>query len=110
MPIPEISPQALQSLLAAPRDQRPTLLDVRSPGENALVALPDSVLIPLGELHEHPDELEALRGKKVVVYCHHGVRSLNGAHYLLSLGIDACSLAGGIDLWSRAVDPSLPRY
>lgn len=110
MPIPEISPQQLHARLAGPREQHPILLDVRSPVENALVALPDSLLIPLLDLHEHQEELEALRGKQVVVYCHHGVRSLNGAHYLISLGIDACSLAGGIDLYSRAVDPSLPRY
>ena len=110
MPIPEITPARLAELLAGPAESRPALLDVRFPDEHAWVALPDSVLIPLPELDERADELEALRGRQVVVYCHHGVRSLDGAAYLLSRGLDAVSLRGGIDLYSRAVDPSLPRY
>ena len=110
MPVPEISPVRLAELLAGPADARPALLDVRFPDEHAWVALPDSVLIPLPELDERADELEALRGRPVVVYCHHGVRSLDGAAYLLSKGLEAVSLRGGIDLYSRQVDPSLPRY
>jgi rhodanese-related sulfurtransferase len=39
------------------------------------------------------------------------VRSLSAAEYLRRLGhADVCSLAGGIDAWSCAVDPTLPRY
>ena len=110
MPIPEISPARLAELLAGPPESRPALLDVRFPDEHAWVALPDSVLIPLPELDERADELEALRGRPVVVYCHHGVRSLDGAAYLLSKGLEAVSLKGGIDLYSLRVDPTLPRY
>jgi rhodanese-related sulfurtransferase len=61
-------------------------------------------------LEERAEELEAFRGRPVVVYCHHGVRSLHGAAYLLSRGLEAVSLRGGIDLYARAVDPALPRY
>ena len=86
------------------------LLDVRTHGEHQLVALPDSLLIPLHELDARADELDELRGKEVVVYCHLGVRSLSGAAFLRSIGIDAYSLRGGIDLYSVTVDPSLPRY
>ncbi|MCP3141268.1 rhodanese-like domain-containing protein [Pyxidicoccus xibeiensis] len=110
MPIPEITPARLAELLAGPPGARPALLDVRFPDEHAWVALPDSVLIPLPELDERAEELEALRGRPVVVYCHHGVRSLDGAAYLLSRGLEAVSLRGGIDLYSRQVDPTLPRY
>jgi rhodanese-related sulfurtransferase len=110
MPVPEISPEKLAELLKGPAETRPALLDVRFPNENAYVALPDSVLIPLPELEERADELEALRGRPVVVYCHHGVRSLHGAAYLMSLGLEAVSLQGGIDLYSELVDPRLPRY
>jgi rhodanese-related sulfurtransferase len=49
-------------------------------------------------------------GAKVVVYCHHGVRSLSGAAILRRAGIDAASLSGGIDAWSLTVDPAVPRY
>ena len=110
MPIPEIDPATLAARLSGPPESRPVLLDVRFPEENAYVALPGSVLIPLPELDERAEELEAFRGRPVVVYCHHGVRSLDGAAYLLSRGLQAVSLRGGIDLYSRAVDPSLPRY
>lgn len=110
MPIPEIEPTTLAQQLSGPPESRPVLLDVRFPDEHAFVAFPGSVLIPLPELDQHPEELEALRGKRVVVYCHHGVRSLDGTAWLRSHGLDAVSLRGGIDLYSRAVDPSLPRY
>ncbi|HVG62602.1 MAG TPA: rhodanese-like domain-containing protein [Hyalangium sp.] len=110
MPIPEISPDELASLLTKPADERPALLDVRFPDEHAYVALPDSVLIPLPELDERAEELEAFKGRPVVVYCHHGVRSLDGAAYLRARGLDAVSLKGGIDLYSVVVDPNLPRY
>jgi rhodanese-related sulfurtransferase len=110
MPIPEISPGELATLLAKPAEERPALLDVRFPHEHAYVALPGSVLIPLPELDERAEELEAFKGRPVVVYCHHGVRSLDGAAYLLARGLDAVSLHGGIDLYSQVVDPNLPRY
>lgn len=110
MPIPEIDPSTLAHQLSGPPETRPVLLDVRFPDEHAYVALPDSVLIPLPELDERAEELEAFRGRPVVVYCHHGVRSLDGTAYLRSRGLDAVSLRGGIDLYSRAVDPRLPRY
>ncbi|HYI02648.1 rhodanese-like domain-containing protein [Hyalangium sp.] len=110
MPIPEIPPTALAARLAGPAEERPALLDVRFPNEHAWVALPGSVLIPLPELEERAEELEAFRGRPVVVYCHHGVRSLHGAAYLISRGLEAVSLRGGIDLYSRMVDRSLRRY
>jgi rhodanese-related sulfurtransferase len=90
--------------------QRPVLLDVRTPQEHALVALPGSVLIPLQEFGERTSELDALKGKPVVVYCHSGVRSFHAAAFLASRGVEATSLAGGIDRYSVDVDPSLPRY
>jgi rhodanese-related sulfurtransferase len=105
----EITPAALHEQLTGP-GQRPVLLDVRTPQEHALVALPGSVLIPLQEFGERTSELDALKGKPVVVYCHSGVRSFHAAAFLASRGVEATSLAGGIDRYSVDVDPSLPRY
>ena len=110
MPIPEIDAPTLAARLAGPPESRPVLLDVRFPEEHAHVALPGSLLIPLPELDERAEELEAHRGRTFVVYCHHGVRSLDGTAYLLARGLDAVSLRGGIDLYARQVDPRLPRY
>jgi rhodanese-related sulfurtransferase len=106
--IPQISPLELKRWLDA--GQPVFLLDVRQPEEHAYCALPGSVLIPLGELPTRLEELEPAAGATVVVYCHHGVRSLSGAAILRQAGIDAVSLAGGIDRWSLTVDPSVPRY
>jgi rhodanese-related sulfurtransferase len=86
------------------------LLDVRQPWEHDLAALPGSQLIPLDQLAARAGEVQPAPDALVVVYCHHGVRSRTGAALLESRGLPAVSLAGGIDAWSLAVDPAVPRY
>jgi rhodanese-related sulfurtransferase len=87
------------------------LLDVREPWEHDTAALPGSVLIPLAELPGRVGEVRPPPGTLVVVYCHHGLRSLSGAAFLERAGLtDVVSLHGGIDAWSREVDPTVPRY
>lgn len=108
--IDELSPEQLAARLAGPPAQRPALLDVRFEREHRLVALPDSLLIPLPELERRLAELAPLRGRELVVYCHHGVRSRTGAAICLRAGFKALSLAGGIHRWACDVDPSMPRY
>jgi rhodanese-related sulfurtransferase len=105
----QIHPEALAQKLAA--GEPVYLLDVREPWEHAQSRLPDSTLIPLGELPQRIDEVEPPAGVPVIVYCHHGIRSLSGAAILESKGFsEAYSLAGGIDAWSQLIDPSVPRY
>jgi len=105
----EIEPRELAARLAA--GQPIYLIDVREPWEHALVALPGSVLVPLGELPARHREVAPPPGALVVTYCHHGMRSLDAAMYLASKGVaDVVSLAGGIDAWACEVAPSLPRY
>ncbi|MBN9121809.1 MAG: hypothetical protein J0I06_22155 [Planctomycetes bacterium] len=105
--IAQIQPAELKALIDS---GRPVLLvDVRQPEEHVFCALPGSVLIPLGELMGRVEEVQP-EGALVVVYCHHGVRSLSGAAILRRAGIEAASLAGGIDRWSLTVDPGVPRY
>ncbi len=87
------------------------LVDVRQPWEHELASLPDSLLIPLGELPARMGEVHAPENALVVVYCHHGIRSLSGAAFLQQTGLPrVASLAGGIDAWSVQVDPRVPRY
>lgn len=105
----EISPQELAERLR--RGERIYLLDVRQGWEHQLARLPDHALIPLPELPDRLDEVQPPEGAQIVCYCHHGVRSLTAAALLRDAGMnDALSLAGGIDLWSRTVDPTVPRY
>jgi rhodanese-related sulfurtransferase len=86
------------------------LLDVRQPDEHEFCALSGSVPIPLGELPIRVAELDPT-DDLVVVYCHHGIRSLRGAAILLQAGLtNVTSMAGGIDHWSLTVDASVPRY
>ncbi len=47
----------------------------------------------------------------LIVFCHHGVRSLNVVSWLRQQGLENCqSMSGGIDEWSAEIDPSVPRY
>lgn len=87
------------------------LLDCRQPGERATARIGDETLVPLGELASRLEELRERADRPIVVYCHRGGRSLRAAKLLRQHGFgDARSLAGGIDLWSIAIDPTVPRY
>ena len=105
--ISEISAQELKKRITA--GEKPVLLDVREPEEVAIVRLPGAVHIPMGEvpgrLHElNPDE-------EIIVYCHHGVRSLRVAQFLAQRDFDrVINLAGGIDAWALEVEPGMARY
>jgi rhodanese-related sulfurtransferase len=105
----DIFSQELAALLKAANP--PHLLDVREPEEHGLAALPNARLIPLGQLAGRAAELSAWKEEEIVVYCHHGIRSLHAIQLLKPLGFTRLSnLAGGIDAWSREVDPAVPRY
>jgi adenylyltransferase/sulfurtransferase len=87
------------------------LLDVRQAWEHDLAALAGSVLIPINDLPARLPEARPPEGALVVVYCHHGIRSLSGAALLERHGFaGVVSLHGGIDAWSRAIDSQVPRY
>jgi len=103
-----ISPAELAARMFVDEPDEFTLLDVREPWESEIVSLPGSILIPLGILGEHLDALDP--ELPVVVYCHHGVRSSSARLLLADNGFSASHLAGGIDAWSRDVDPTLERY
>ena len=86
----------------------PTVLDVREPAELQLASLPDVVHIPLREVPQRLGELDP--DAPVVVVCHHGVRSMSVARYLVERDFDdVANLTGGIDAWSREVG-GVPRY
>jgi adenylyltransferase/sulfurtransferase len=86
-----------------------TLLDVRTPVEVGICRLPGSIFVPLQELPERVSELDP--EKRLVVYCHHGIRSAQAVAFLRGRGFArAINLSGGIEAWARDVDPSMPRY
>lgn len=85
------------------------LVDVREPFERDLAVVEPSLHIPMREV---PDRLaEIPRDRTVVVLCHSGGRSALVAAFLEHQGFaHVANLSGGIDRWSREVDPSIPRY
>jgi len=90
--------------------ERVSLIDCREPAEHEIVHLEGATLIPMGETPSRVGEIAALKGR-VVVYCHHGMRSLQVAQWLRANGVPGVqSLAGGIDAWAVEIDPSAPRY
>jgi len=104
-----MTPSELAALLQS--DKPPRLLDVREPEEHQLVALPGATLIPLRELPARLEDLSSWKDQPLVVYCHHGIRSLHAAQALEASGFEQVyNLSGGIDRWSVEVDTSAPRY
>lgn len=86
------------------------LLDVRQQDEYDFVNL-DGTLIPLGQLQQRLSEIDAYKDKEVVVMCRTGSRSGQAARILAREGFqNVFNLSGGINGWSRDVDPSLPSY
>ncbi|MFM7290574.1 MAG: rhodanese-like domain-containing protein [Planctomycetia bacterium] len=107
----EISAAEAKQLLWEAHPGEMLLLDCRTPDEHATARITGAVLVPMQELPERIGELEAWRARRIIVHCHHGVRSLRVTHWLRERGFPAVtSLRGGIDAWSTDVDPGVPRY
>ncbi len=105
----EVDCQALKQSLDAGEDL--LLLDCREEEEHQTVHIAGSTLLPMSQLAERHGELEPHRQRRVVVHCHHGVRSLQVVRWMREQGFkNAQSLTGGIDAWSAEIDPTLPRY
>ncbi len=105
--LPEIDVHALEARLG--RSEPFVLLDVREPAELEVARLPGSVAIPLGELPERLGELDP--SAETIVHCKAGGRSAKALQILLDAGFtNACHVQGGINAWSREIDPSVPLY
>jgi len=87
-----------------------TLLDVRELWEFQTAQIAGSKHMPMGDVPARfQQELDP--DDHIVVVCHHGVRSMNVTAWLRQQGFErAQSLGGGIDRWSREIDPSVPLY
>ena len=88
------------------------LLDVREPVAHAIAQIAGAQLVPMGTVPVMLQQIEAAADDAlVVVFCHHGVRSLNVVNWLREQGVESCqSMAGGIDRWSNEIDPTIARY
>ena len=95
----------------------PVVLDVREPWEVQTASVREDgfslLALPMREVPARLAELKETlgTGHPVACLCHHGVRSLQVAHYLAQGGFtEVVNLHGGIDAWSQQLDMSGPRY
>lgn len=107
----EITPEAVAQWIHLPRELRPRLIDCREADELSICQIAGNEWFPLGIFPSAGERLTADASRGVVVYCHHGMRSLRGASILRAHGVEnAFSMKGGIDAWSELIDPEVPRY
>ena len=105
----EVTPRAVRAMREARQDF--VLLDVREPREIAAAAVEGAVVVPMGEIKSRLSDLEEYAEEQIVVMCHHGARSMQVTAFLRQNDFEnVTSMAGGIDLWSRDIDPAVPRY
>lgn len=109
----EVTPRETKKLLDAKLSGEGAdfvLIDCRLPNEVAITSI-GGELIPLQQMQQYAERLEAIRDEKVIVYCRSGGRSLQFAQILKRNGFnDVKSMAGGILLWNRDVNPGGPQY
>ena len=91
------------------KKQNIIILDVRWPDEVRAASIKGSMHIPLNQLEKRMGELP--KDKEIIVHCHHGSRSRFATILLLCNKFSTVkNMVGGINEWSRHIDPLVPRY
>lgn len=104
-----ITPAELAAWLADEAREKPLLLDVREPWEHEKARIEGAQFVPMREIPSRIAEIDPER--EVVAFCHLGGRSMQVALFLERQGFARVhNLLGGIDAWSRTVDPKIPLY
>ena len=105
----QISASELAAWLADASRAKPLLLDVREAWEYEKARIAGAQFVPMREIPGRLGEIDP--GKDVIAICHHGGRSQQVAMFLEKAGYTKVhNLAGGVDAWSRTVDPTVPLY
>src|SRR4029077_2586434 len=103
----EITPREVKERID--RGENLLVVDVREKWEFETSRIEGAALVPLREVPENLPRFED--AEEIVLFCHHGMRSLDAAAWLRSQGVEgARSMTGGIDRWSAEIDPEVPRY
>jgi adenylyltransferase/sulfurtransferase len=112
MALSEMTVQELKQLIDS-NAQDFVLLDVRNPHEYEIAKIPGSVLIPLPEIENGSGVAkvkEILNGHRLIAHCKLGGRSAKALAILKEAGIEGTNVKGGINAWSKEVDPTVPEY
>lgn len=105
---PTVKPMDVHALKAALDAGRVTVIDVRPPADRARAPFPAARVLDEDAL----PALSALpKDAPLAFLCHHGNSSRSAAEHFRGLGFrEVFNVEGGIDAWSREIDPDVPRY
>jgi rhodanese-related sulfurtransferase len=104
-----ITPPELAAWLADAGREKPLLLDVREPWEYDKARIEGAKLVPMRDVPARLEDID--RQSEIVAICHLGGRSAQVAMFLEKAGYNKVhNLVGGVDAWSRSVDPAVPLY
>jgi sulfur-carrier protein adenylyltransferase/sulfurtransferase len=105
----EVTPREVKAMLDEKKDFQ--FIDCRLANEYAITSIPGAKLIPLQQLGQRISELKGHENDKIVVHCKSGGRSLQFSQFLRQQGFkDVKSMAGGILLWNKDINPGGPQY
>lgn len=105
----EVTPRQVQAMRE--QGEEFVLVDCRTQAEYEVAKIEGAELVPLKEMADRNDHLEEWSNRKMIIHCHHGMRSLQMTAMLREQGFgDVWSMAGGIDLWARDIDKDMKRY
>lgn len=106
----EVSVDDTHYLLDAP-GTKPRIIDCREDDEWQICHLPGAELVPLSQFGELAAQRFTDVQQHIIIYCHHGMRSLRAAGWLRQNGFRKVqSMRGGIDAWAEVVEPDMARY
>ena len=102
----EISAKEAAKLL---NDDSTVLLDVREDDELMICQIEGALHIPMRDIPNCVEDLP--RNKQLIIFCHHGMRSLNVCQFLEARGFtNTLNMTGGMHAWSIEVDSNMRRY
>jgi adenylyltransferase/sulfurtransferase len=105
----EVTPREVKSMQE--HHEKFTFIDCRLPNEYAITNIPGADLLPLQELPRRIGELKGHESDKIIVHCKSGGRSMQFTQLLRQQGFkNVKSMAGGVLLWNKDINPGGPQY
>jgi molybdopterin/thiamine biosynthesis adenylyltransferase/rhodanese-related sulfurtransferase len=105
----EVTPRDVKSM--QDRGEKFVFIDCRQQNEWDITHIDGAELIPLQQIGQHIGSLKKHQNDKIVVHCRTGGRSMQFARLLGQNGFaDVKSMAGGILLWNKDINPGGPQY
>ena len=105
----EVTPREVKSILD--KGDKFYFVDCRLPNEYQITHIDGTELIPLQQMAQFRDKLAEHKDEKIIVHCKVGGRSMQFTQALRQAGFkDVKSMAGGILLWNKDINPGGPQY